>query len=91
MKMIDRLPPLVRHILYLLIAAESAYLIETLPHDKLPLNVAGLLGVILTAVVLWVTPLTTQYGVGSTPKTSYVNIGSSSKLPNANPPTIPVG
>ena len=89
--MIDRLPPLVRHILYLLIAAESAYLIETLPHDKLPFNVAGLLGVVLTAVVLWVTPLTTQYGVGATPKPSYVNIGSSSKLPNATPPTIPVG
>ena len=84
--MFDRLPPIVRHIILMLIAAEATWLIETVPKEHLPLNLAALIGVAATALLAYITPLTAQYGVGAAPKPSFVNIGTAQ--PMSNPATL---
>jgi hypothetical protein len=64
--MLDKLPAEVRHFTLMLISALLAWGIDSVPSFDLNPAVAGFIGVILTQILAFVTPLTRQYGIGYT-------------------------
>lgn len=63
--MLDKLSPEARHLCLLLIGALIAWASTELPLHLDPLP-ATLVGAFATAGIAWLTPLTRQYGIGST-------------------------
>lgn len=66
--MIDKLTPAHRHLAIGLLAAIATALAETVPDLGLHPALAAVAGAALGYAVLVLTPLTRQYGVGSSPK-----------------------
>lgn len=63
--MLDRLPPELRHLVLMLMVPLLGYLADKAVPAWIPDPVvAGLVGVVLTALIAYFTPLTRQYGVG---------------------------
>lgn len=64
--MLDRLSPELRHLILMLLVPVLGYLsAELIPAWISDPILAGLAGVVLTALIAYFTPLTRQYGVGS--------------------------
>lgn len=63
--MLDRLPAAWRHFLIGLLAAILAVVADQLPLLNLPPTVGALVGAVVGYVLLYITPLVRQYGVGS--------------------------
>lgn len=64
--MLDRLSPELRHVILMLLVPVLGYLsAELVPAWISDPVLAGLAGVVLTALIAYFTPLTRQYGVGS--------------------------
>lgn len=61
--MLDRLSPVTRHALILLLGAVLTYASSNIP--ALPAQWQPLVGAVVTILSLVVTPLTRQYGVGA--------------------------
>jgi hypothetical protein len=64
LNLLDKVPPAVRHALILLIGAGLSYASAHLPDLHLQQPYPNLLGGALAMLLLIVTPLTSQYGVG---------------------------
>ena len=63
--MLDRLKPLVRHLLILLSTVVLAWVTqEVVPDLQDQGGTAALAGGFITALLLYLTPLTRQYGIG---------------------------
>lgn len=62
--MLDRLPSESRHIIIMLMAALFGWVGDNITGFGLSPIIASLLGVVVATGILWVTPLTRQYGVG---------------------------
>lgn len=63
--MLDRLSPELRHLILMLLVPVLGYLsAELVPAWISDPILAGLAGVVLTALIAYFTPLTRQYGVG---------------------------
>jgi hypothetical protein len=63
--MLDRLPPLVRHLTLLLLATALTWAgTDLVPYLEGRGGLAALAAALITAAVAWVSPLTRQYGVG---------------------------
>lgn len=62
--MLDKIPAEARHILIMLLAAILGWASDNILNLGLPPLVASLAGVVVGTLVLWVTPLTRQYGIG---------------------------
>lgn len=65
MSWFDRLPPAVRHALVGLLAAVIAYATNEYMHWGLDPALYPIIGAALGVAVLWITPLSRQYGIGS--------------------------
>lgn len=64
--MLDRLSPEVRHLILMLMVPVLGYIsAEVVPAWISDPVLAGLAGVVLTALIAYFTPLTRQYGVGA--------------------------
>jgi hypothetical protein len=64
--MLDRLSPELRHLILILLVPVLGYLsAELVPAWISDPILAGLAGVVLTALIAYFTPLTRQYGVGA--------------------------
>lgn len=63
--MLDRLPPAVRHAIIGLAAAVLAYATDQYMNWGIDPALYPVVGAALTILVLWITPLSRQYGVGS--------------------------
>ena len=64
--MLDRLSPELRHLILMLMVPVLGYIsAEVVPAWISDPVLAGLAGVVLTALIAYFTPLTRQYGVGS--------------------------
>ena len=64
--MLDKIPAQYRHLVLMVLVPVLAYLSEkAVPQWITDPVVAGLAGVVLTALIAYFTPLTRQYGVGS--------------------------
>lgn len=61
--MIDRLTPQARHLILLLVGALLTTLVANLDTLGLPPVLAPFVGALASAALLWLTPLTSQYGV----------------------------
>lgn len=74
--MLDTLPPMVRHAIFAAAAVIAAALLQWVQADytnwNLPAPLVAIIGIALPMIVAYVTPLTRQYGVGTSP---LVNIG----------------
>jgi hypothetical protein len=66
---LDKLSPAVRHALIGLIAALLTYATANYTNWGLPAAAYPIVGALLTIAGLWLTPATTQYGVGSSDNT----------------------
>jgi hypothetical protein len=62
--MLDKIPAETRHILIMLLAAVLGWASDNVLNLGLNPLVASLAGVVIGTLVLWVTPLTRQYGIG---------------------------
>jgi hypothetical protein len=62
--MLDKIPAEVRHILIMLIAALLGWASDNVLNLGLSPLLASLAGVVVGTLLLYVTPLTRQYGVG---------------------------
>ena len=62
--MLDRIPAPMRHLIIMLIAALLGWAADNVAHLNLDPIVASLAGVVIGTAILWITPLTRQYGVG---------------------------
>jgi hypothetical protein len=62
--MLDKVPAEARHILIMLLAAVLGWASDNILNLGLPPLVASLAGVVVGTLILWVTPLTRQYGMG---------------------------
>lgn len=62
--MLDKIPAEARHALIMLLAAVLGWTSDNVLNLGLNPLFASLLGVIVGTLVLWVTPLTRQYGIG---------------------------
>lgn len=62
--MLDRIPAVYRHLIIMLIAAVLGWAADRIPELGLDPMVASLAGVLVATAILWITPLTRQYGVG---------------------------
>jgi hypothetical protein len=62
---LDRLSPALRHALIGLLAAVLTYVTANYTSWGLPNAAYPIIGALLTIIGLWITPLTGQYGVGS--------------------------
>jgi len=62
--MLDKIPAEVRHILIMLLAAVLGWASDNVLNLGISPLLASLLGVVLGTLILYVTPLTRQYGVG---------------------------
>lgn len=62
--MLDRIPAVYRHLIIMLIAAILGWAADNVANLGLDPLVASLLGVVIGTAILWITPLTRQYGVG---------------------------
>ena len=78
--MLDKLPASIRHFSLLLIAAILAWIVQGIPNIDPILG--SLLGALATFALVYVTPLTRQYGVGSDGLTAHV-IEENSDIANA--------
>jgi hypothetical protein len=64
--MLDKLPPELRHLVLMLLVPVLGYVsAQVVPAWISDPVLAGLAGVVLTALIAYFTPLTRQYGVGS--------------------------
>lgn len=64
--MLDKLPPEARHLILMLLVPLLAYLAsDVVPALDVHPLIAGLVGVVLAQLIAYFTPLTRQYGVGS--------------------------
>lgn len=64
--MLDRLSPELRHLILMLLVPVLGYLsAELVPAWISDPILAGLAGVVLTALIAYFTPLTRQYGIGT--------------------------
>jgi hypothetical protein len=64
--MLDKLPPELRHLVLMLLVPILGYVsAKVVPAWISDPVLAGLAGVVLTALIAYFTPLTRQYGVGS--------------------------
>lgn len=64
--MLDRLPAEYRHLVLMVLVPLLGYLADKAVPAWIPDPLmAGLVGVVLTALIAYFTPLTRQYGVGS--------------------------
>jgi len=64
MTMLDRLPADARHLIIMLMAALLGWASDNVMGFGLSPIISSLLGVVVATGILWVTPLTRQYGVG---------------------------
>ncbi len=65
--MLDKFAPHVRHLLLLLLAGALTWAgTDLVPFLKEQEGIAQVAGVAVTMLIAWLTPLTRQYGVGST-------------------------
>lgn len=62
--MLDKIPAEARHALIMLLAAVLGWASDNVLNLGLNPLLASLLGVVVGTLVLWVTPLTRQYGIG---------------------------
>jgi hypothetical protein len=62
--MLDKIPAEARHILIMLLAAVLGWASDNILNLGLPPLVASLAGVVVGTLILWITPLTRQYGIG---------------------------
>jgi fatty acid desaturase len=62
---LDRIPAPIRHAVIGLVAAIITYAAANYTTWGLPAAAYPILGAIITVLGLWVTPFTSQYGVGS--------------------------
>lgn len=62
--MLDKIPAEARHILIMLLAAVLGWTSDNVLNLGLNPLFASLLGVIVGTLILWITPLTRQYGIG---------------------------
>ena len=62
--MLDKIPAETRHIVIMLLAAVLGWASDNVLNLGLNPLVASLAGVVIGTLVLWVTPLTRQYGIG---------------------------
>jgi hypothetical protein len=62
--MLDRIPAEARHIFIMLLAAVLGWASDNVLNLGLPPLVASLAGVVVGTLILWVTPMTRQYGIG---------------------------
>jgi hypothetical protein len=62
--MLDKIPAEARHILIMLLAAVLGWASDNILNLGLPPLVASLAGVVVGTLILWVTPMTRQYGIG---------------------------
>jgi hypothetical protein len=62
--MLDKIPAETRHIVIMLLAAVLGWASDNVLNLGLNPLVASLAGVVISTLVLWVTPLTRQYGIG---------------------------
>lgn len=62
--MLDKIPAEVRHILIMLIAALLGWASDNVLNLGLSPLLASLAGVVVGTLLLYITPLTRQYGVG---------------------------
>ena len=65
--MLDRLAPEWRHLILMLAAALLGWASDNVANLGLPPLVASLAGVLVVAVIAWLTPITRQYGIGKDP------------------------
>lgn len=65
--MLDRLSAEWRHFLIGLLASVLAVVADQLPFLNLPPTVGALVGAVVGYVLLYITPLVRQYGVGAGP------------------------
>jgi hypothetical protein len=64
--MLDRLPAQYRHLILMVLVPLLGYVAaQVVPALDIHPLLAGAIGVVLTEVLAWLTPLTRQYGVGS--------------------------
>lgn len=66
--MLDKLPAEWRHITIMLLAAVLGWASTELPNLNIDPALSGLLGVVVATLVLYLTPLVRQYGIGSSSK-----------------------
>ena len=62
--MLDKLKPEWRHLIIIIVPVLIAWVTQEVPNWNLPLPVSGLIGVVASALLLWFTGVTKQYGVG---------------------------
>jgi hypothetical protein len=62
--MLDKIPAETRHIVIMLLAAVLGWASDNVLNLGLNPLVASLAGVVVGTLILWVTPMTRQYGIG---------------------------
>ena len=63
--MLDAMKPNERHLIFMVMVAVLTFGLTAIPQLVLDPLLAGLGGVVITALLAYFTPLTKQYGVGS--------------------------
>ena len=63
--MLDRIPPVARHLVLMVLAAALTWVAGDFVPDMHPGPLAAVAGAAATLLLAWVTPLTRQYGVGA--------------------------
>jgi hypothetical protein len=66
--MLDKLAPEWRHLIIIIVPVLIAWVTQEIPNWHLPVSLSALIGVLASAILLWFTGVTKQYGLFSTPK-----------------------
>ena len=61
--MLDKLKPEWRHLIIIIVPVLIAWVTQEVPNWNLPVAVSGLIGVVSSALLLWFTGATKQYGL----------------------------
>jgi MFS superfamily sulfate permease-like transporter len=61
--MLDKLAPEWRHLIIILVPVLIAWVTQEIPNWNLPVSISALIGVVASALLLWFTGVTKQYGL----------------------------
>jgi hypothetical protein len=61
--MLDKLAPEWRHLVIIIVPVLIAWVTQEIPNWNLPVSLSALIGVLASAILLWFTGVTKQYGL----------------------------